>query len=430
MNNTSHKGSILIALILSLIHMHRRNKRMKNIERVNESNKCIFDLRDVTTDSLLPFGQNSRKLLVSGNNTDARNELVIQNCKQSMDNSIPTIVIHEHNMPLQSELNRIFLNYNNVRIVDQYHPFYDPVHGIKDDNAVADLIMNTYSHNNSDPLLALYIKSLISILKHKNIYPSIKLFENCPYDSILTIISELEKNGQITNNDATALRNTVNLSVQTRPVLEYLFSKLKLEEKIFPNFNQLSRSTSILSCIQNNGLLVIDIESVVKETQLSLIASEIEYCKSLGYQFRVILDINTISSEQKIIQVLISPLGNMDWTLSTSDVTKIKDNKNSNNLLSLLELSDLSIIFKHSLKASQEISKEFGEFDKLEVLQSSADNNGIGAFGYHFGSNDNISVSNKRASIIQPEEIERLKDNEFFLLNNTSTSIYRGTLIL
>ena len=76
----------------------------------------------------------------------------------------------------------------------------------------------------------------------------------------------------------------------------------------------------------------------------------------------------------------------------------------------------------------QKFSEIVGEYDKQEINDTYTDNtNLIGNFSYSMTSSKNISV--KRESIIKPEEIARLRNDEIFILDNCNGELVHTVIV-
>ena len=159
-----------------------------------------------------------------------------------------------------------------------------------------------------------------------------------------------------------------------------------------------------------------------------MITSEIEHCLSKGCSCRVVLDVASVSSNERLASLLKNASNDLCWTVSTPDIGNgagaTKDDASS-----WLALSHKAIIFAHSFHSAEQLSREFGEYEHIEVTQAHAGNNSIGQFGLHFGANNNVSTSNKRERVVKPEEISNLSQNEFFMLDNNTASLYKGEFV-
>ena len=100
------------------------------------------------------------------------------------------------------------------------------------------------------------------------------MIASCPHNSIQSVIIHEEQAGHLTPNDATAIRNDINAGMASRANIEYFFSQLQAETDIVAWKSHLSRSTSIQECIKSGGTIVIDVDSMNKKTQLSMITSD------------------------------------------------------------------------------------------------------------------------------------------------------------
>lgn len=74
----------------------------------------------VYPDSILPEHEATANVCITGGTQEARNCLILQNCKQSVFNGIPVIIIHEGNYHLEYDVKRLFrVNVIVGRLVNQ-----------------------------------------------------------------------------------------------------------------------------------------------------------------------------------------------------------------------------------------------------------------------------------------------------------------------
>lgn len=90
MNRGMH---FLVTATSSLISNHNRKKTLNKIKKVNADSKGIVDLGHVDADSLIAEKEMIANICITGGSEKVRNSLLLQNCKQSLSNGIPVIVI-------------------------------------------------------------------------------------------------------------------------------------------------------------------------------------------------------------------------------------------------------------------------------------------------------------------------------------------------
>ena len=413
-------------LTASAVSRSNRKKALKNIKRINEANRNLLYTGRVTVDQVVPCYYQIGNICISGGEQEMRNKLIVQSVLQSASVGMPAVVFHEGNHHLESNLARVCSSQPYFRIINGNNPFYDPILRLNDDETAMMIVAASNQNNKIDAAGALYLRALTALLRSRGVTPYLRMLASCPHNSIQSVIIHEEQAGHLTPNEATAIRNDINAGMASRANIEYFFSQLQAETDIVAWKSHLSRSTSIHECIRAGGTIVIDINSTSKKTQLSLITSEIERCLARGLSFRVILDVASISSSERLSTLLLHSSNDLCWTVSTPDIG-IGTTKYDTS--AWLARSHRSIIFSHSFHSAELLSKEFGEYDHIEVTQAHSGNNSIGQFGLHFGANNNVSTAYKRERIIKPEEIAGLHRNEFVLLDNNTASIYKGKLV-
>ena len=291
------------------------------------------------------------------------------------------------------------------------------------------MIMAASSQNSKiDAAGALYLRAMTALLRSRGVTPYLRMLASCPHNSIQSIILNEERAGHLTSDEATAIRNDINAGMAARANIEYFFSQLQSETDIVAWKSHLSRSTSIQECIKAGGTIVVDIDSTNKKMQLSLITSEIERCLLKGYSFRIVLDIASISGNDRLASLLKTASTDLCWTVSTPDIGN-GAGSTKEDTSAWLALSHKAIVFAHSFHSAEQLSKEFGEYEHIEVTQAHAGNNSIGQFGLHFGANNNVTMSNKRERVVKPEEISNLGQHEFIMLDNNTASLYKGEFV-
>ena len=139
------------------------------------------------------------------------------------------------------------------------------------------IVAASNQNNKIDAAGALYLRALTALLRGRGVTPYLRMLASCPHNSIQAVIIHEEQAGHLTPNEATAIRNDINAGVASRANIEYFFSQLQAETDIVAWKSHLSRSTSIQECIKSGGIIVIDVDSTNKKTQLSMITAEIEH---------------------------------------------------------------------------------------------------------------------------------------------------------
>lgn len=415
------------SLTASAISRFNRKKTLKRISQANEANRNMVKMGQVSPDQLIPSFDPLGNLCITGGTQAMRNTLVLQNCIQSCSEGLPTIVLHEGNHQLEHNLGAVRGSLHYFRLINPSLPYYDPIFRLPDYEAAAIIVNAALPEHKIDTAGMLYLGALNTLLRKRGITPYIRMLASCPHNNIQIVIQNEEQAGHITAAEAAIIRNDIAAGDSARSGIEYFLSQLQRESDTIAWKSHLSRCTSIAECVHSGGIMAIDIGSTNKRTQLSLITAEIEVCVMRGTSLRVIIDAASLLNCEKLRSLLRNSSGSLTWTLSCPDVCNMVSSTQE-ELSSWLALARKTILFSHSIRTAQMLSRELGEYDYIEVTQSHSGNNGIGQFGFHFGANNNISTVSKRERVVKPEEIENLAEEEFILLDNNTAAIYMGSL--
>lgn len=422
------KFNTAVSLAASIINHSNRKKAVKRINKVNEENKNIQHIGTTMVDQLIPCNYQMGNISISGGSIDVRNELIIQNCRQSVSIGVPVLIIHEGNYQLEHMLQGVFSGHRYFRVINSSSSYYDPIFRLTDTESghfVSDAAPSNHPISSSG---AIYVKALSAILRKRGITPYLRMFASCPHNSLNNVILALEQAGTITAGEADSLRGDIAAGVNSRADIEYFFKQLELESSILAWKSNLSRCTSVSECIRHNGIMSIDVTSCARKNQLALISTEIEHCARAGIPFRIIIDAVSIADNEKLIKALKNASNSVAWTIATPDMNRMIGNVQG-ELSTWLALSHRAILFSHGIKTCELLSAELGEYDHVDVVESHAGNNNIGRIGYHFGANSSFSTSSKREKVIKPEELENLGDRGFIMLDNYTSLLSRGTVV-
>lgn len=419
--------NFLVTTTASLISNHNRKKTVNKIKKMNDANKRIVDLGHVYADNILSEQEMIANVCITGGTEEARNNLLLQNCKQSVSNGIPVIIIHEGNYHLDYDIKQTFQGNCYCRSVSKAEPFYEPLMRLSDQEISNLLLEASKEGDEIGADGALYLKSISNIARRKGINPYTRMLSTFPYSQVQTVIAGLESKGAINALDAATLRNDITTGACERSRIDKFFSELINQCDIVAGKGQLARSASISECIRNRGVLLIDVGTCSKKTQLSFIRAELEKCVKDGKPVRVMIDAMTLANSPMMLELLGKTYATFWWTLSTPDINTLVNA--GKNLTSWVALTHKTIMFANSLGTSEALSKELGDYDYVEVTNTHGGGTDFGNFGLHFGATNTVQTSTKREMVVKPEDITTLGDKEFYILNNNTSEIMKGVLV-
>lgn len=412
----------------SAISNSNRNRTLRRINRLNSENRNLRNIGKISGCNLIPEYSLIGNICISGGTYESRQSLLIESCKQAISIGQPVVILHENSNKLETELTTLPVHPNYFRIINEQNPFYEPLKNLTPQQ-IASIISDSSSdeHKISDSGL-IYLKSVATLLTKNNISPYIRKLSTCPYNSIHNIITTAEQAGILTSSDADNLRNDIILGSSERSSIEYFFNNLLREGNIICEKVNLTRSTSIYDCVENAGLISINIKSGSYSTLLALISSELEMLKTSNTNIRLIIEATSISTCQALKNIISNSSNNILWTIVSDDIGLFFGHEKS-DIEKLLAYSHRAILFNHGIRSSETISCELGEYDYVEANISNAGNTGLGEFGFHFGTNKTIKPEHKRERVVKAEEIEKLSPNEFIMLDNHLGFLFKGRVI-
>ena len=421
----------LSSLTASAISRGNRNRQLRKINKANVINRNLSKIGRVSSERLFPELVNLGNICISGQDENARRKLVIQSVKNAVSLNQPVIILHEGDISLENELlNTLQVGNRSLKVINKSNPYYEPFLKLTNDE-IASLIAASSSYNQhkiSDEG-RIYLKAIMKLLRKCSITPYTKKISSCPHATIQHAVISAESAGALTHVEAEEIRNDINLGVSARPAIEYFFSELSNEDSIIADRNRLSNSTSINECIRSNGMIVLDVESMSYSSLLSIIVAELFMAsKKYNKLIRFIVSANSLSQSDALKKLFKTSSNMIQFTISTEDIGNFAGTDKS-DVEALIAVSNRIVLFSHGVHSSELLSTELGEYDFIEAHLSHTGNTGFGGFGIHFGANNTIKPEHKRERVIQPEEIEHLKEGDFILLDNSACSLHSGTLV-
>lgn len=424
MNRGTH---FLVTSTASLISNHNRKKTIQKIKRMNDANKRIIPIGRVWADNIFPEQDMIANVCITGGTQEARNSLLLQNCKQSVANGIPVLILHEGNYHLDYDVKQAFQGKYYCRTISKSEPFYEPLMRLSDQEIANLLIEASKEDDEIGTDGSCYLKAIASIARKKGINPYTRMLSSFPYAQSQMVIAGLESKGNISPMEASTLRNDILTGAGERSRIDKFFSELMNQSDIVAGKSQLARSTSISECIRNRGVLIMDVGTCSKKTLLSFIRAELEKCVKDGRTVRVMIDAMTLADSPKLLDLLGKTHATFWWTLSTPDMNTLVNA--GKKLTSWIALTHKTIIFANSLGTSEALSEELGDYDYVEVTSTHGGGTDFGNFGLHFGATDTVQTTTKREKVVKPEDISTLGEREFYVLNNNTSEIMKGMLM-
>lgn len=418
------ESNTLTTVAASVIEYARRKKQLKQINETNEINRRITNIGTVTPDGLIPSYESHGNIIVSGGTTQVRHSLILQNIEQAVNANIPVVILHENNNYIEYDVKNRFHNLSYVRIINDNETYYDPILRLNDSEISKLLCEASMDECEMPSDGSEYIKLISALCRKQGVTPYVRLLGGCPYDRLDEVITSMENRGMLTNSEALYFSNNLSKVDDAGSSVEKFMSALCSESRILAWNNNLGKSTSIDECVRAKGIISINVDSFTSKALIGLITAEIDNCRKMGKDLRLIIDGGSIKNSALLINILKEYSQNLSWLLSCPDFKKFLGG--NDDISTWVALSHKVIILKNSLKSAEDFSKELGEYDRIDVAQAMAGGVNYGRFGLNMGGNSGLTTTIKRDDVIKPEEITKFTDREFLLLNNNTASLLHG----
>jgi hypothetical protein len=414
----------LVTITASIIEHSRRKKTIKQINKTNEINRRITDIGITSVSNLMPSFESHGNVLVSGGKTHIRELLTLQNIEQAVNANLPVVVLHENNAHIEYDIRTNYQHLPFVRFVSENAPYYDPILRLNDfDSAKLLYEASKYSSNIATDG-GEYLRLVSAICRKQGTNPYIRLLGGCPHNKLGEIVTNMEDKGLLSADEALYFNNNLPRYDKVISSVELYMEDLCKDGKCLSWKNGLGKSTSIEECVKASGIIVIDVNSFDNKTLIGLVASELNRCKKYGKEIRLIIDGSSIESCELLVDDLKKCTHNTSWYITCPDIRKMIGGKEE--LSTWIALSHKTIILQNSLKVAEGFAKELGEYDRIDISQTTSGGANYGRFGLHMGGNGGLTTNTKRDFVIKPEEITNFKDNEFIMLNNNTATVLHG----
>lgn len=408
-----------LGLTWALIKRHKQKKQLKRIQAENVQSQGITYYQPSQIEDLFDNNEAIGNIILSGGDEFIRLRALAKGIECAYGQGYIPVVLHEGNYNLENYLVNCF-GTSNVTFLNGQFPFYDPFIGLND-NEICHIIMN--SKNDQYDIKGTgkyYIDGISSFIRSKNIQPYIWMYITCPHLMLIDKVNEAETKGLITESVSRSILTQIVQGELERGNIENFFSELKNEaEFILAKKNNLYNAVSIAEIAKKRGAVVIDLRSNANKLLLNIIMSEIEMLKNKGE--RVYLCLDGIKPEgNKLVEDYLKTSG-MQSVVCMSGTDVYADFSGEDNLFySVLGRMSKMMLSRHiSAYSCQKYSDIVGSYDKKEISDTYTDNmNIVGRFSY--GTTNAKNVTLKRENIIKPEEISRLKNDEFYIYDNNS----------
>lgn len=417
-----------IGLAWALVKRHKQRKQRRKIQKGNVEAQGIIEYNPSQIEAFFDNTEPIGNILISGENEYIRYRALARSVECAYSQGYVPVVIHAGNYNLENYLVKCFGTVN-VSYLNGQFPYYEPFRGLND-NQICHIIMNsTTDKYEIKGTGKYYIDGISGFMRAKGILPYLWMYITCPHMKLSDLINDEVEKGTITDDIARILLSQIVQGELERGNIENFFAELRNEaEYIIAKKNNLRNAVNIMKTATMRGAVAIDLRAAKNELLLNLLMSEIEMLQSQGEKVFLCFDSIPVVNNQLVERYAQSAGSQSVLCLSGTDVYS-EFGGDDKLFYSVVGKASKILILKHmSSYSCQKFSEIVGEYDKQEINDTYTDNtNLIGNFSYSMTSSKNISV--KRESIIKPEEIARLRNDEIFILDNCNGELVHTVIV-
>lgn len=404
------------------------NRKASDIIINNEIRKNItrYGLSDI--EGFIQRDPSDGSYIITGGQPQFRNKAVTAIVSSCNYQNIPVIILHEGNTDFQNQIEQSPAFATNKTVVNHNKAIYDPLYN-KTSQEIYNLIINSAPSGYSIAAVGQqYISGVYEFIKSKSIPPFSDMFLNCPHDTLFDKIDDSLSQGYLTNQDAVKIRNLLIQGQSERYNIQTFFSDLARQGNgVLANQKNRAAASNIKKVAEHNGLIMLDIITSTNNILLNIIINEIKEVLATGKKIMVILDGISLSTNDKLNNLMKS-LSARCLTTLVSDNVYAMFGSDENLFLAFVGKSSKCIVFSHALGIScTKWADVFGYYDTDKISQTLSYNKDQQR-GYRRGTSKSISVSTSREHIVKPEEIARMNPNEVYILDRNAQELAHTTI--
>ena len=212
--------------------------------------------------------------------------------------------------------------------------------------------------------------------------------------------------------------------------IENFFHELSLQGRsVLTEKSNATCAVNLMEVVNRQQIFSVDIQSESNGLLINLLINETDAVISQGRKMLIVLDSIKIVVSEALINY-IKRGENRNVTITSSDDVFAEFGGSINDFFAFAGKCSKLVISKHSSAYScQKLADAIGFYDKQEVSSSYSKNiNYFGMWGVGSGQTDNISI--KRENIVKPEEIQKINNDEVYILDKYTGELSYTSLIL
>ncbi|RCX15485.1 hypothetical protein DFR58_11367 [Anaerobacterium chartisolvens] len=409
-------------VLSSIAGLFTRGSFYRRINKNNAASRGVAALSPEQGRRLVTQVASSGNTVISGGNRDMRNRAVVPAILGLHSQGVPVIVIHASNAMLEREIINTCEDKSRISVINAQNPVFEPFAGL-DNKQITRLIMDAVPQERElEPGARQYLDAMSEILSVKGVRPFCNAYVRCPHAELFEKADNLVSSGLIDDNGGRRIKSMLSIGQDEGIKLEGYFCDLETHiAHILCKKGNTPGAQNILTAVRDGRLLMLDVKSVANTLVVGLIAAQAILALQERLEFVLVADSIALNESQMLMKALKS---GCRYIISTDDLyTATGANDESYSAL-VGNISGL-VLYRHTLGSCARWSEFFGEYDKQELSYSGTEGkNDIGmleAFGKR-STSSTISLSVKRETVIKPEDIGGLGDNQAFIYSSSAGS--------
>ena len=423
----SHLNGFTGMIMMGINNKINRNA-LRKIREDNEINQKIVRYCPSQIEAFIDEAVPVENMLISGGSYDIRNRAICRAIECAAYQGYRILVLHSGNVNLEQNLS-VYFGTNKVCLINRCNPVYDPFVGATN-SEIARLVIS--SANNNCKINAVgryYLSGIADYIRCNNKSPRCYMYINCPHLMLMDRINDAENRGLINQSDSRKIISQILQGEVERGGIENFFHELALQSNgILADKTNALRAVSLMTVSRNNQILSVDVQSNTNQLLVNLLINETESVRSGGNKMLVVIDSINVSSGNLLTNYIKQSGSNSCAIISSDDAFSEFGGSNDEFYAFVGKCSKL-IVSKHSSAYScQKLSDVIGSYDKQEISRTFTETmNYMGKWGISSGESENISI--KRDQIVKPEEIQRLNNEEVYIIDKQSGELAYTTVI-
>jgi len=426
--------NILNAIIKSIIGSVNANR----LDEENRTKRGVIKYQPSQIECFFPSNAAMTNVAISGGDSRIRSQTISAIISVAFANNFPVVVLHEANRELETMMQNQLAHSNRLIIINQLNPLYDPFVGLTD-NEISRLIMDSAPKEfDIKPNAKYYIDGMLAYLRALNKTPSLNSFVTCPHTDLFNRIDAQVLNNTITDAKRQEIKSKLMSGQSECYKLESYFSTLSDQFGSILSRNSSQNKQSITSAINDVKGILIDITSNVNKLLIGVLVTQIKYAIGKGKYVSIIADELSTENNELFCNLIRIRSDKCKMTISSRDMFAMC-NGDEKMFHTVIGNSEMIAIYGHSSGASAtKWADAIGYYDKTEKSTSSSSSVSqstpynifnINSYSKTSGSTTTANYNIKREHIIKPEEINRMQQNEVYIIDSIRKEIAHTTLI-